>query len=195
MLPVATCQNLRYSPVAQAQDAEGEQEAQRHLQPLDQGHVGKAEVELSGMLRLGHGERQHGEQGRRHPDQAAAEAGVGHTAAHGASQRHEAVKAHPGEEEDAAVHVDLQEEGHKDAEGGLVVVVLLQIEHLNQRVRHQDQVGHCQVHKVQVRSRHTTLLSQVYNQDEDVPNETHREQEYGVEAGEDEADGVMLVTQ
>lgn len=139
-----------YSPVAQAQDAERQQESQHHLQPLNLSHIGEAEVHFSGVLHLSYSERQQGEQRRGHPDEAAAETRMWQAVADGFRQRDEAVEAHPGQEENAAVHVDLLEKVHEGAEAGVVVVFLLQVEDLDQRVRNQIEVGYSEVYKVEI---------------------------------------------
>lgn len=155
--------------VAQADDGEGHQEADGYLQPLDLKDVGEAEVQLAPVLRLHNGEGQQRGQDGRHPDEAAAELGVLHSpqwaAAHGARQGDVPVEAHPGEEEDAAVHVDLEEEGHEGAEDGVVVILLVQVEDLDEGVGHQDEVGHSQVDEVQVGDGHLLPVVQVHHQD------------------------------
>lgn len=122
--------------VTKADDGEGHQESDRHLQPLDLEDVGEAEVHLAGVLRLHDGERKQGCQDGRHPDEAAAELGVLHgsqrTGAHGTSEGHVAVEAHPRQEEDAAVHVHLEEERHEGAQHGVVVVLLVEVEDLDE---------------------------------------------------------------
>lgn len=143
--------------------------------------------------RAAHSQGQQCERARRRPDEAAAEAGAGHAAPDVVGQRHKAVQAHPGQEEDAAAHVDLLEQVHEGAEAGVVVVVApLQVEHLDQRVGHQNQVRPGQVHKVQVGGCQVAPSVQVDHEDEDVPNEANRKQGYGVEPREDEADDVVL---
>ena len=155
--------------VAQTNDGEGHQKANGHLQPLDLKDVGKAEVHLTPVLGLHNGEGEQGGQDGGHPDEATAELGMLHSpqwaAADGASQGYVAVKAHPREEEDAAVHVDLQEKGHEGAEDGVVVILLVQIEDLDEGIRHQDEVGHCQVNEVKVRDGHLLSVVQVDHQD------------------------------
>ena len=113
------------------------------------------------MLSLSYDERQQGEHGGGHPDEAAADARVRHAATHAAGQRHEPIEAHPRQEEDTAVHVDLLEQVHEGAEAGLVIVVFLQVEHLDQRVGHEEEVGHGQVHKVEVRGCQAAPVFQV----------------------------------
>lgn len=183
--------------VAQANDGEGHQEADGHLQPLDLEHVGEAEVQLAPVLRLHDGEGEEGGQDGRHPDEAAAELCVLHSpqraAAHGAGQGNVAVEAHPGEEENAAVHVDLQEEGHEGAEDGVVVVLLVQVEDLNEGVGHQDEVRHRQVHKIKVRDGHLLPVVQVHHQDQNVADKSDGEEEDSVQAGQKEADDVRVV--
>lgn len=183
--------------VAQADDGEGHQEADGHLQPLDLEDVGEAEVQLAPVLRLHDGEGEERGQDGGHPDEAAAELGVLHSpqraAAHRAGQGHVAVEAHPGEEEDAAVHVDLQKEGHEGAEDGVVVVLLVEVEDLDERVGHQDEVGYGQVDKVEVRDGHLLSVVQVDHQDQDVADKSDGEEEDGVEAGQEEANDVGVV--
>lgn len=86
-------------------------------------------------------------------------------AAYGASQGDVSVEAHPREEEDAAVHVDLQEQGHERAEDGVVVVLLVQIEDLDEGICHQDEVSNGQVHKVKVGNGHLLSVVQIHHQD------------------------------
>lgn len=121
------------------------------------------------MLCLHNGEGEKGGQDGGHPDEAAAELGVLHSpqraAAHGVSQGNVAVKAHPCEEEDAAVHVDLQEKGHEGAEDSVVIILLIQIEDLNEGISHQDEVGYGQINKVKVRDGHLLSVVQVHHQD------------------------------
>lgn len=66
------------------------------------------------MLGLYDGKREEGGQDGGHPDEATAELSMLHSpqwaAANGASQGYVPVEAHPSEEKDAAVHVNLQEE-------------------------------------------------------------------------------------
>lgn len=150
-------------------------------------------MKLSGVLHLSYSERQQGEQGRRRPDEAAGEPCVWYAATHGVGQRDEAVEAHPGQKEDAAVHVGLLEEVHESAEAGLVVVALLKIEHLNQRVSYQKEVSHGQIHEVAIWRCHAAPVVKVYHYNKDIPNKTDRKQEYGVEAGEDEADKIIII--
>lgn len=155
--------------VAQADDGEGHQEADGNLQPLDLEDVGEAEVQLAAVLRLDDGEGQERGQDGGHPDEAAAELGVLHgpqrAAADGAGQGDVPVEAHPREEENTAVHVDLQEEGHEGAEDGVVVILLVQIEDLDEGIRHQDEVGDGQVNEVKVRDGHLLSVVQVHHQD------------------------------
>lgn len=155
--------------VAQADDGEGHQEADGNLQPLDLKDVGEAEVQLAAVLRLDDGEGQKRGQDGGHPDEAAAELGVLHSpqlaAADGAGQGDVSVEAHPREEENTAVHVDLQEEGHEGAEDGVVVILLVQIEDLDEGICHQDEVGDGQVNEVKVRDGHLLPVVQVHHQD------------------------------
>lgn len=144
------------------------------------------------MLYLSYSERKEGEQRRGRPDQAAAEARMGHAATHKASQRYEPVKAHPRQKEDAAVHVGLLEKVHEGAEADHVVVALFQVKHLDQRVGDKDQIGHSQVHKVEVRAGQAAPVVQVDHQYDDVPNEANGEKEDDVEAGQEETHHVAL---
>lgn len=121
------------------------------------------------MLGLHYGEGEKRGQDGGHPDEAAAELGVLHSpqraAAHGASQGDVPIEAHPREEEDAAVHVDLQEKGHEGAEDSVVVILLVQVEDLDEGVCHQDEVSYSQVDKVKVGDGHLLSVVQVHHQD------------------------------
>lgn len=183
--------------VAQADDGEGHQEADGDLQPLNLKDVGEAEVQLAPVLRLHDGEGQEGGQDGGHPDEATAELSVLHSpqwaAAHGAGQGDVPVEAHPGEEENTAVHVDLQEEGHEGAEHGVIVILLVQVEDLDEGICHQDEVGEGQVDEVKVGDGHLVSVVQVDHQDQDVADKSDREEEDGVHAGQEEADDVGVV--
>lgn len=138
------------------------------------------------MLGLHNGEREKGGQNGGHPDEATAELGMLHSphwaAANGASQGNVSVKAHPCEEEDAAVHVDLKEKGHEGAEDSIVIILLIQIEDLDEGICHQDEVSYSQVNKVQVGNGHFFSVVQVHHQDQDVANKSNRKEENGVQA-------------
>lgn len=183
--------------VTQADDGEGHQKPNGHLQPLNLEDVREAEVHLPPVLGLDYGEGEKGGQDGGHPDQAAAELGVLHrpqrAAAHGAGQRNVSVEAHPREEKDAAVHVDLQEQGHEGAEDGVVVILLIQVENLNKGICHQDEIRHGQINKVEIGDGHLVSVVQVYHQDEDVPYKSNRKQEDSVQAGQEQTDAVKLV--
>lgn len=149
------------------------------------------------MLGLHDGEGEQRGQDGGHPDEAAAQLGVLHSsqwaAAHGAGQGDVSVKAHPGEEEDATIHVDLKEKGHEGAEDGIVIILFIQVEDLNEGVCHQDEVSDSQVNKIKVRDGHLLSVVQVHHQDQDVTNKSNREKEDGVQTGQKEADNVRLV--
>lgn len=183
--------------VTQADDGEGHQESNRHLQPLDLEDVGEAEVHLAGVLRLYDGERKESRQDGRHPDEAAAELGVLHgsqrTGAHGTGEGHIAVETHPRQEEDAAIHVHLEEKRHEGAQHGVVVVLLVEVEDLDERVHHQNEVRQRQVHKVQIRDGHLLTVVEVDHQNEDVTDEADGEEKNGVKAGKKQSDDVELV--
>lgn len=183
--------------VAEADDGKGDDEPQGDLKPLDLLDICKAEAGLLGVLQVDGGEGHQRGGNRGHPDEAAAQPGVvlraEQAAAHGLGQGEVAVAAHPREEEDAAVHVDLQEEGHEGAQRGDVVVLLVQVEHLNQRVGHQDEVCCCQIDEVQVGDCHLFPEADVHHQDQDVPHKANGEEEDGVQAGQEQPDGVLLL--
>lgn len=183
--------------VAQADDGEWHQKADGYLKPLDLVDVGEAEVQLTPVLRLHDGEREKRGQNGSHPNETTAELCMLHgpqwAAVHGARQGHVSVKAHPGEEEDAAVHVDLQEEGHEGAEDRVVVIFLVQIENLNEGIRHQDEVCYSEVHKVDIRDGHLLSVVQVHHQYQDVANKSNGKEEDGVQAGQEKTSYVRLV--
>lgn len=183
--------------IAEADDGERDDKAHRDFQPLDFRHVREAEVYLPRVLQM---DGREGHQGRRdgaQPDEAAAEPGVLHGAEevglHDFGQGDVPVEAHPGEEEDAAVHVDLQEQGHEGAEDGDVVVFLIQVKHFDEGVHHQDEVGRCQVNEVEVGDGHLLAKADVHHQDQDVPHEADGEEEYRVKAGQEKAYHVLLL--
>lgn len=155
--------------VAQPNDGEGNQKANGYLQPLDLKDVSKAEVHLTSVLSLHNGEgEQRGYYGG-HPDEATAELGMLHSpqraAGHGAGQGNIPIEAHPCQKEDAAVHVDLQKKGHEGAEDGVVIVFLIEIENLDEGIRHQDEVSYSQVNKIKVRDGHFLSVVEVHHQD------------------------------
>ncbi|XP_073647892.1 uncharacterized protein [Tursiops truncatus] len=197
MVPVRRHQDPDDERVAEADDGEGDHEAQRDLQPLHLPDVREAEADVLAVLQVHGGEGHQGGRHGGHPDEAAAQpcAGLGaeRAAARGLGQSQVAVEAHPGEEEDAAVHVDLQEERHEGAERGDVVVLLVQVEHLDQRVCHQDEVRGRQVGEVQVGDGHLLPEADVHHQDQEVAREADGEEEDGVEAGQEEPDGALLL--
>lgn len=190
-------QDAHNQGVTKANDGKGHQEANGHLQPLNLKYIGKAKVHLSPVLCLHNGEGEQGGQDGCHPDEATAKLSVLHgpqrAAAHGAGQGHIAVKAHPCQKEDTAVHVHLQEQGHKGAKDSVIIVFLIQIEDLDEGIGHQNEVSYSQVDKVKVRDGHLLSVIQVDHQDQDVTNKSNRKEEDGVQTGEEETNKVVLV--
>lgn len=126
-------------------------------------------MHLTPVLGLHNGEGEKGGQDGGHPDEATAEFRMLHSpqraAAHGASQGDVSVKAHPCEEKNAAVHVDLQEKGHEGAEDSIVIILLIQVEDLDEGICHQDEVSYSQINKVKVGDGHLLSVVQVHHQD------------------------------
>lgn len=154
--------------VTQTNNGERHQKANGDLQPLNLKDIGKTEVHLPSVLGLYNSKGEKGGQDGGHPDKAAAKLRMLHSpqwaAAHGARQGNVSIKAHPCEEEDAAVHVDLQEKGHKGAEDSVVVILFIQIENLNEGIGHQDEICNSEINKVEIWDGHLLSVVQVYHQ-------------------------------
>ncbi|XP_056125530.1 uncharacterized protein C7orf50 homolog [Rhinichthys klamathensis goyatoka] len=147
--------------VANAHHAKRQGESQRHLQPLHLGHARKTEATPPAVTHVRCSEWDQRAQGGRRPNGRASPTGDART-----------------------------EERHAGAQHGVVVVVRAQVEHLDERVQHQHQVGQSQISEVEVRGAHPLTRVKVHQQNQDVTHEAEREEQDGVDAGEEKVYGV-----